>query len=470
MPRKQPPALILLLAAVTASPFMPAARAQAQVGDITYNVDETVGSGSVVGQIVTNGATGVLSQADIVSWNLTLNGVGASTALTSTGGQSGLQVVGSDLTASGKNLLFNYSGTDSGYLLFQAANPGFYSGQKYYCLNTTWYGCEHGASVVPGTYTDPSAQFAALSGNQIIGTAGSLPPLDALYQSIQALTRARASQALISQLEYELLLGLDEQISCGNCGGADANFGSEALSGHGRYALTPEWTVFGGTDLGQYDEKGADVKLNVGVAAAIQYDPASLGPSRPYATAGVAVSVQDIRYSRTYGDASGTYTGSGSTHGHDISAFVQTGWVDRITPRDEAAAYLSYTRTWQIIGGYSEAAGDGNPLNAGVPGGTDTLDTAGVNAQYTHLFWGSLEANLNAGAEWVFKIHSGLIADVAGMEIQGSQPAFVYYEVGGRLGIRLPHRVTLDLFVNGILAPSAIGRSTHGGFGGRWAF
>jgi hypothetical protein len=438
-------------------------------GDITYDVDQTIGSGTVIGQIVTNGALGVLTQADIVSWHLNLNGVGASTTLTSAGGQSGILLVGRDLTATSQNLLFNYSGTDQGYLAFQASNPGFYSGQKYWCNNTNWYGCATGASVVPQSYSDSSAQYAtSVAGNQIIATAAG-PSLAELLQSFEALVYARTAQMLINMLQSQLLLGLDEQVSCSNCGGTDLNIGSENLAGHGRYALSPEWTLLGGGDFGQYQQRGADVVFNGGVAAAIQYDPAGFGSSRPYATAGITAAIQDIRYRRNYDNGGAVATESGSTHGHDLSTYLQVGWVDRITPRDEAAAFVSYARTWQSVGGYSEQ-GDGDSLSATVPGGTDTLNIAGLNAQYTHLFWGMLEADLNGGVERVFDPHSGLQATVGGTAVNGTQSNFVYYEVGGRLGVRLPHRLTLDLYVNGILAPSAIGSSAHGGFGVRWLF
>ena len=50
--------------------------------DITYRIHRTIGQGTVVGTITTDGKTGTLTAADIVSFNLTLNGVGASIVLT----------------------------------------------------------------------------------------------------------------------------------------------------------------------------------------------------------------------------------------------------------------------------------------------------------------------------------------------------------------------------------------------------
>ncbi len=438
-------------------------------GDITYNVSENIGAGTVKGDIVTDGKSGVLSAADIVDWNLQVNGVGASTALTSVGGASAVLLQGADVTATSTKLLFNFSGADAGYLLFQA-KPGLFSGTKYFCVDTTSGVCKAGASVVPGSVFDPSAQFELLSGDQVIGTAGPVLPSAALEASVLALVRARIAQILVNQLESQLLVGLNEQVSCGNCGGASVGFGSFALSGHGRYALTPELTLLGGVEVGQYRQKGANVDLNVGGAGALQYDPAGLGPSRPYAEVGLNGSLQNTRYDRSYALGDGVATGSGSTRSYVLSAYAEAGWVDRITPRDEAAIYASYSHTWQIVGGYAEQTGVDNPFNAIVPGGTDNLDVASLNAQYTHLAGRRVELDVNGGVDWAFSSDSGARPIVSGIQIAQAQPAFIYYQAGARLGYRLNRTTTADFFVNGILAPKAIGSSAHVGFGARWSF
>jgi hypothetical protein len=139
---------------------------------IIYNVNQTIGAGSVTGTIQTDGATGVLAAADITGWNLQLNGVGASFNLTNA--TSGVFVSGSDVTATATDLFFNYSGGDNGYLLFEVI---FGSGSHYTCNATSNGVCAQGASVVPQLFSDPSAQFASLTGNQIIGiaAAGGVP-------------------------------------------------------------------------------------------------------------------------------------------------------------------------------------------------------------------------------------------------------------------------------------------------------
>jgi hypothetical protein len=58
--------------------------------DITYNVDDIIGTGSVMGTITTNGTLGeLLSSTDIVSYSLTLND-GTSSALLSSASGGGV--------------------------------------------------------------------------------------------------------------------------------------------------------------------------------------------------------------------------------------------------------------------------------------------------------------------------------------------------------------------------------------------
>jgi hypothetical protein len=143
-----------------------------QAAPITYNVDQTIGGGSVVGTITTDGNTGLLATGDFIAWNLELNGVGASYNLTNS--TSVVYDASTDVTATPTDLYFNFSGGDNGFLVFQVS---LYSGSNYYCdaVTTQGYDCFAGASVVPQYYSDPSSQFQSLTGNQIIGSVTPLP-------------------------------------------------------------------------------------------------------------------------------------------------------------------------------------------------------------------------------------------------------------------------------------------------------
>ena len=143
----------------------------AALADITYIVDQTVGSGGVTGIITTDGTLGTLLPSDILSWNLELTGNGASLDLNNS--NSIVYGAGLDVFATTRQITFNYDATDGGYLVFQEpAGKGL--GSFYWCNSTsTSYQntCLTGISVVPQFYMDSSAQFATPSGTQVLATA-----------------------------------------------------------------------------------------------------------------------------------------------------------------------------------------------------------------------------------------------------------------------------------------------------------
>jgi hypothetical protein len=103
-------------------------------GSITYDVDQTVGAGSVTGFIETDGTPGVLASGNILDWNLTLNdGTPATFDLLGplSGSNSVLDLQGSDLSATATQLLFNFNDTSEGFVLFQAPKTG--SKQDFWC-------------------------------------------------------------------------------------------------------------------------------------------------------------------------------------------------------------------------------------------------------------------------------------------------------------------------------------------------
>jgi hypothetical protein len=142
-----------------------------RASSISYNVSRTIGAGSVIGTIETNGTTGVLHTANIIDWNLQLSDGTNTYNLTGplSGNDSGVFISGSDVTASTSQLFFNFSGADAGYLLFQVT---FGSGQQYYCDSANQVLCLQGESVVPQSFST-GFQNVSLSGNAVIGTSGS---------------------------------------------------------------------------------------------------------------------------------------------------------------------------------------------------------------------------------------------------------------------------------------------------------
>ena len=98
---------------------------------LTYNVDETIGAGSVIGTIETDGKTGALSTSDILAFSLTLSvGAGKASMTIIDGVNAHEDIGGNALTATPSALDFNFSG--SGFALFQSPYVG--AGSNYFCV------------------------------------------------------------------------------------------------------------------------------------------------------------------------------------------------------------------------------------------------------------------------------------------------------------------------------------------------
>jgi len=130
------------------------------------NLSGGVGTGSVVGQIVTDGTIGTLAQADIVSWNFLLTGQKGATYSISSATDSTF-IFGVGLSATPTQLLFNFSDSGGAIALFQ---QGLFGGNHYYCLAASSGACAQGESVVPTANTAADAIYAPMSG--IVGIAG----------------------------------------------------------------------------------------------------------------------------------------------------------------------------------------------------------------------------------------------------------------------------------------------------------
>jgi hypothetical protein len=133
--------------------------------DITYTVDQTVGSGSVTGFITTDGTIGTLDATNLVAWNLLLDDGTNTTNVVS--GTSSVGDVGDDLTASPTALMFNFSGADYGYFYFNGTPPSS-DGQLCYSASPTCF--FYTGTGFWGVGGDGHV-YTIESGNQIIATA-----------------------------------------------------------------------------------------------------------------------------------------------------------------------------------------------------------------------------------------------------------------------------------------------------------
>lgn len=94
-----------------------------------------------------------------------------------------------------------------------------------------------------GQFVAGSGNFPGASGEQAylarIGGGAGVTDFTALLASIEELELSRLSQLIYNALLSSVLLGVNEQISCGNCGGPYVSFGSFDAGAHGRAGTSP---------------------------------------------------------------------------------------------------------------------------------------------------------------------------------------------------------------------------------------
>ena len=112
-----------------------------------------------------------------------------------------------------------------------------------------------------------------------------------------------------------------------------------------------------------------------------------------------------------------------------------------------------------------------NPFPATVGAGLDREDIVRVGAQYTHLLWGNLEANINGAVAYGFDNKFGSHVSVVDFGSIAPFPLLnsAWTEFGGRLAYRFSRNLVADAFVLGTLG-GEIGSTLHVGLGVRHAF
>jgi hypothetical protein len=132
--------------------------------NIVYSVDLISGTTGVVGQITTDGHTGTpLGQGDIAGINLVISNSAGSTTLT---GTAGVNVSGSDLTATSSGLFYNFSSSDSASFFFISNFGG-----GLLCFNNSALLCNGGGHSAVDVSIGATASFIPESGNFEIGVA-----------------------------------------------------------------------------------------------------------------------------------------------------------------------------------------------------------------------------------------------------------------------------------------------------------
>ncbi|MGA8585180.1 MAG: hypothetical protein WB715_15345, partial [Roseiarcus sp.] len=293
-----------------------------------------------------------------------------------------------------------------------------------------------------------------------------------IQNSVNSLAQAQFNNMVTTRLLGSLLLGANEQVSGCDCGGGSAGVGSFSLGSHGRWALTDNLTLLAGASWDSFYQDGTNVSASPIVAASLRYDPANWGTSRPFLEFGAALSPYiSASYTRYYNNGFLPAEGVGSAIDRGLAIFGRAGWVARLTPIDEGAVFVDLVRGWQEQGGYTEVSTSVNPFPATVSNGVSTEDVVRVGAQYTHLLFGNLEANVNGALAHGFDSSFGSQVSVLSFGSIAPFPILnsTWVEYGGRLGYRFSRNLVVDAFAIGTLG-GEVGRTLHVGLGARYAF
>lgn len=290
---------------------------------------------------------------------------------------------------------------------------------------------------------------------------------DSSGNSIGGLANQRFNQMITNRVLGTVLLGVNEQVNCGDCISAFGSAGSFSAGIHGRKELTNNLSLLAGIAYTHYNEGGYKITSAPIGAFALRYDFTDWGSSRPFFDVGTILTPwEKARYTRSYDTSLGPVSVTSSTNASNYAVYGRAGWISRMSPRDEVAASIEVWQLWQRVSGYSDNAVAFNPFDATIADGTDRTSLVKIGGQWTHLFGSNVEANINGGWVQSFASHSGIVATVTG---QGTVVPTIgnqgWFEYGGRLGFRVQKGWIVDLFANGTLGPQPVGNTIHGGVG-----
>ncbi|MBI5261125.1 MAG: hypothetical protein HY852_04830 [Bradyrhizobium sp.] len=337
--------------------------------------------------------------------------------------------------------------------------------------DTCYTGCE-GPGLLPSP--TPSPTPATCYGTECPVTFGPAyaPPTDggSSGDSVRDVANQRFNQMITNRVLGTVLLGVNEQVNCGDCMSAFGSVGSFSAGIHGRKEITNNLSLIAGLAYTHYGEGNYSVTSAPIGAFALRYDFTDWGSSRPFFDIGTILTPwEKVRYTRSYNTNSGPVTVAGSTNSSNYAVYGRAGWITRLSPRDEVAGSVEFWQLWQRVSGYSDPTIAYNPFEATFATGTDRTSLVKIGGQWTHLFGRSVEANINGGYVHSFGSNSGILANITSMNGTNSVTATMgdqgWFELGGRLGFRVSESWIVDLFANGTVGPHPVGNTVHGGIG-----
>jgi uncharacterized membrane protein len=297
---------------------------------------------------------------------------------------------------------------------------------------------------------------------------------ESVQRSFDRLAETRTSQMVTTRILSSVLLGINEQVNCGDCFSGFGSAGSFSAGLHGRRSITDSLIAMGGVSINQSHGKGYKSEASPTFALQFRLDPADWGPARPFLDVGGMIAPNAVtKYSRRYQNGIGPALGRGSAQSSTAMAFARGGYVWRLSKEQEAAVYGEFAHMMQRIKGYSEPLSQANPFEASVRKGTDEMSIVKVGGQFTQLLAANWELNLSGGIAHGFNRKTQTAGTVPGFGlVTAAKPKdTTWLEYGARVSYRVSQTFVIDGFVNGTASGSrSVGNSIHGGFGIRLAF
>ena len=230
---------------------------------------------------------------------------------------------------------------------------------------------------------------------------------------MQQIARDRVKNLITHNRLASPLLGGTEQINCGDCFRGFGMAGSFSAGANGRKSLTDRLSVLGGLSYNEFDSKSTQTKRAPIFALGLRYDLADWGSSRPFFEVASTLSpgerVRTLRIVNAGGGAGALY---GSTDATTWSINTRAGWVYRVSPVGELAAYVAYTRTEQHFGAHTEQ-GPANLLPLTYATRSASINVVKVVVQHTQLLSPMIEAHVSAAIAHGFGAKAGINAVTA---------------------------------------------------------
>jgi hypothetical protein len=292
-----------------------------------------------------------------------------------------------------------------------------------------------------------------------------------VQNSVNSVAKAQQSQVITNRVLSSILIGATQQISCSSCGSGFGSLGSLAFGLQGRWGLSPNLTFIGGASYNQWSGQGIAVSDAPTAAGSLVYD-FNWGSSRPFLQFGGGITpYENVSTTRAYPYGAGEAVGYSTAIDRNLSVFGRAGWLDRVTPIDEAAVYGDIGRNWMQTGAFSDATTQFNPYPESAPTGLDTLNIVRLGGQWTHLFNGVIEVNGSGAVAHSFGAGPGTFVNIYdfGPIAPGAVPNSTWFEYGARIGYRVNNNFAVDAFLLGT-AGGQVGDTLHGGLALRFSF